>query len=198
VTSQNGSTTSTSSSAGRASAFAYEPRSTIGAAHLSRLPLPRVYLAGKISKDDWRNRLVPGLRDAEFGRPYRCDGFIYGGPFFIACDHGCSHGAGTHGVDPGCESSVAPPRWLVPSLCLDWIGRCDLLFAWIDDPTCYGTLVEIGWAQMMRKPVYIGFARHVASQDMWFAAAGPRTIGSLHSSSADALARALAYGAAIL
>ncbi len=160
--------------------------------------LPRVYFAGKIGHTDWRHTLGADLWDGEFGEPVRCERFIYCGPFFVACDHGCSHGDCTHGLGHGCKTFPVPPRWLVPSLCLEWIRRCDLFFAWIDDPTCYGTLVEIGWAQMMRKPVYIGFKSSWHYSEFWFAAMGPRTIARIHTNAAEALERALAYGAATL
>jgi hypothetical protein len=160
--------------------------------------LPRLYFAGKIGHTDWRHTLGADLWDGEFGEPVRCERFIYCGPFFVACDHGCSHGDCTHGLGHGCGANPVPPRWLVPSLCLEWIRRCDLFFAWIDDPTCYGTLVEIGWAQLMRKPVYIGFKSSWHYSEMWFAAMGPRTIARIHTSAAEALERALAYGAATL
>jgi hypothetical protein len=47
-----------------------------------------------------------------------------------------------------------------------------VIFAWIDDPTCYGTLVEIGYASAMRKPVLIGMRKEYP--DLWFA----RTLAS--------------------
>ena len=157
--------------------------------------LIRVYFAGKVGKGDWRHALVPDLRDSmgAIGTPIRCDQFVYCGPFFIACDHGCAHGPGTHGVGPNCIGETSPPRWLVPSLCFRWLRRADLVFAWIDDPTCYGTLTEIGWAHALGKPVYVGFATEELAREMWFAASGPRTGSAIHATAKAALRYALLY-----
>src|ERR1700730_9535978 len=71
------------------------------------------YLAGKISKNGWRHRLVPRLSDspwAESGpitempilKNGIAPGLHYSGPYFVACDHGCFHGPNTHGaIDDG-------------------------------------------------------------------------------------------------
>lgn len=82
--------------------------------------LPRVYMAGKVAKLDWRHRLMPGLRDAELRydeatgmvqavEPFvGYDGFQYAGPYFLADDHGCFHGPHSHGFGalhwPDCSS----------------------------------------------------------------------------------------------
>ena len=155
-----------------------------------------VYFAGKVGVRDWRHALVPGLRESQgvAAAPIRCDGFIYCGPFFISCDHGCAHGPGTHGLGPTCAGEMSPPRWLVPRLCYRWLGRADLVFAWIDDPTCYGTLVEAGWAQAMGKPLYVGFASEDLAQQMWFAGGGARMGSGVHATAEDALRCALLYG----
>lgn len=72
--------------------------------------LPRVYMAGKISKYDWRHDLTPSyaLRNVDLRydeatqsvRPvetFAVSGFEYVGPFFLADDHGCFHGPHSHG-----------------------------------------------------------------------------------------------------
>jgi hypothetical protein len=86
--------------------------------------LPRVYLAGKIGKHDWRHGLFQveqwgGRRyDGTSGPILRYnrehdlveaiapgstrDGFEYAGPYFLSDDHGCFHGQSQHGlIDPG-------------------------------------------------------------------------------------------------
>ena len=76
---------------------------------------PVVYLAGKIAKHDWREQIV-FLRDGvDAANPERdlfnpelaidCPDFIYGGPFFVSCDHGCGHGAGMHGTGAGINAT---------------------------------------------------------------------------------------------
>ena len=153
--------------------------------------LPRVYLAGKIEANDWRHDVVTGLRGAwsnDLPDPMRpetwcdwpvwpgavCDGLgDYVGPYFVSCDHACTHGASTHATSGGCnDAPVDDARAFVHRQCLDALHCADLVFAWLDDRTAYGTLVELGYAAALRKRVVIahpGDLRLV--RDMWFALA---------------------------
>lgn len=47
------------------------------------------------------------------------------------------------------------------------IDACDLMFAWIDSPDCYGTLLEIGYALGVGKVVEVRFKRGVALDELW-------------------------------
>jgi hypothetical protein len=154
---------------------------------------PRVYLAGKISKNGWRSLFVPNLRGVTVGQLVNCGRFIFGGPYFIACDHGCGHGLGAHGLDlTACTSPLgAPARWTVPSLCHHWISQADLVFAWINGPDCFNTLVEIGWAQQLELPVYVAFRNRSLARDMWFATHGPLTRSSIEAGPTAAFDEAL-------
>lgn len=149
----------------------------------------RIYLAGKISKNGWRFDLVDGLRSARDWNnafPVLRNAIFgehdYVGPFFIGCDHGCYHGEATHGVglDQGrycVEVDPALDRQAVVNLCFKAIHTADLVFAWIDSETAYGTLVEIGYALGLGKPVYVCFASGLTiTQDMWFAAAAAHRV----------------------
>jgi hypothetical protein len=159
---------------------------------------PRVYLAGKISKQDWRFDLFPIQRVGpydpledyphtmapEFPTPQwgsqgegLRDGFQYGGPYFLGCDHGCMHGRGSHGL--GAETGQvciqsAPTKTKVIRWCLQWIQECDAVFCWLDSPTAYGTLTELGYAYALNKPVFIAVPFPVLEppttwyQDLWF------------------------------
>ncbi len=144
----------------------------------------RVYLAGKVGKHDWRHQIVPDLRNAanayetppghpDFGNPFRFGRFLYTGPFFVSCDHGCYHGDGTHGIRArSCECGVtSPSRDDVVRLCRRWLDRSDVVFAWLDDPSAYGTVAEIGYAVAKRTPVFLfepTEASRVQRDDMWF------------------------------
>lgn len=95
---------------------------------------PSIYLAGKISKNDWRQGIVGDLRSAGNLSSWSHDGpdlretwpveekaifgvFDYTGPFFVSCDHGCYHaGAASHGVGAdgnGCAglAGMPPTEW---------------------------------------------------------------------------------------
>ena len=46
--------------------------------------------------------------------------------------------------------------------------QSDFVFAYIDSPSCYGTLYEIGYAKGRNKPVAVMFANPKLKNDMWF------------------------------
>jgi hypothetical protein len=50
------------------------------------------------------------------------------------------------------------------------IKNCDMLFAYIDTADCHGTLVEIGAAYVLGKPIYMVFAHGMLMEidDFWF------------------------------
>jgi len=102
----------------------------------------------------------------------------YAGPFFSGCDHGCAHdpyGPG-HAITGGCiqaatrgkdwDHSTGYRPW-VNRQCRKAIAHCDVFFAWLDDATAYGTLVEIGLAQGLGKYTVI------ATRDRWARGLGP-------------------------
>ena len=139
-----------------------------------------VYLAGKISMDDWRNviwscRCAPS-DPGYIAAGYECDvndSLTITGPFFISCDHGCYHGDNTHGVGAGNESPNCIgdfyTRENVLSICKDQIDRAEIVFAYIDQPDCFGTLTEIGYAHAKGKDIVIVFSNKKLKREMWFA-----------------------------
>lgn len=142
-----------------------------------------VYLAGKVYARCWRHKLVSGLRSASDGNwePLE-DGltcasangvqysFNYAGPFFTSCDHGCCHADNQHGNGPGCIGGHSPDnRWETYQKCRNAIDECDYLLAWIDTTDCYGTLVEIGMAVGIDRPVIVGTPIGFDWSDLWFA-----------------------------
>jgi len=128
----------------------------------------KIYLAGKVSKyGDWRAEIIGG-RQAEWlnvDEPWKTrPGIVLGkhdytGPFFIGCDHGCYHGATSHGMrgthDSYECSEIAPTAEDIVDQCLEAMRRSDLVFAWIDSPDAYGTLIEIGYAFAAGIPVAV-------------------------------------------
>lgn len=154
----------------------------------------KVYLAGKIAKNDWRHSIVDGLRSAvHIGSASHWpvlqsaifDEHDYVGPFFTSCDHGCFHGPGSHGVGVGgpsggcCVNPISPHA--VASLCLGAVSNCDLFFAWFDEDcgSAYGTLLELGWALAMEKLVVIGVHRKADTSDLWFALRASEALRSI-------------------
>lgn len=168
-----------------------------------------IYLAGKISSNDWRASILGyrpgGVCDIEeFLDPHIepplwpiKEGAIfgthaYGGPYFISCDHGCAHGSSTHGVGahdgepPPCIDAMmghgrsVPTRREVARLCLEAVRDSDLIFAYLTSTDAHGTLVEIGFALALGRRVAIAWDPRVKSADVWFAlAAGADVIGPM-------------------
>lgn len=136
----------------------------------------KIYLAGKITKNNWRNRVLNTSRIDELNVPYIIENkFKYTGPYFLSCDHGCFHGEKTHGrriEDECCCSDVYinESRQTTISKCYKWIDDADIVFCWIDDITAYGTFTEIGYATAKNKIIYIACDKKIEKEslDIWF------------------------------
>ncbi len=138
---------------------------------------PRIYLAGKIAKNDWRHTLVPELRTEHWHdrSVIVMDRFDYVGPFFISDDHGCAHGRNKHGVLDACPTSEEDPvydRNEIFEKCIRGIERCDLVFAYITSHDAFGTFFEIGLAHKAGKRIVLCFASNINIADFWFLAQG--------------------------
>jgi hypothetical protein len=168
-------------------------------------PVSRLYFAGKIGQNDWRHKLVPRLDRAiisggnanedlynpNFVLPcppqHRQAKFIYGGPFFVGCDHGGFHGPKSHGVGilregySCCVGSSGPigtgpidkQRAKVFQVNRLRLLKADWVFAYIESGDCYGTLIELGLAYAKGIPIAMGFAPELSlssRDDLWMAA----------------------------
>lgn len=139
---------------------------------------PKIYFAGKISKNDWRNDLVKlndnpswnnigrwdywGIwEDKNYKKYAPQDGFIYTGPFFVSCDHGCSHGDSTHGAGENACIQFSPTKKDIFNGCIEQINDSDYVFCWIDSLDCYGTIFELGMAHNMGKKIFIGIDKEL-------------------------------------
>ena len=101
-------------------------------------------------------------------------GAVYVGPYFLSDDHGCYHsGPNSHGVAAGgraCgEAYPGLSRPDVAKRCLSAIESATHIFCWIEDPTAYGSLVEIGYGKALNKRVDIYFKTSANLDDLWFA-----------------------------
>jgi hypothetical protein len=145
---------------------------------------PHVYFAGKIAKNDWRHPIVPELRNMQYDHgPFDAGAYIYNGPFFVACDHGCHHGPTTHGVLPASDGSYGPcflpsehaqpERREVARRALEGVRKSQLVFAYINALDCVGTIMEIGIAVQMRKPVALCIDTRIDGREFWLPAETP-------------------------
>ena len=152
----------------------------------------KIYAAGKVAQGNWRERIfgIRGVWDlddmekmtpwpeikGDDSNPFTGEDWTYVGPYALSCDHGCMHGANQHGLNAdGTGEGGAYPgvhRDEIHRRCLEAIDACTHVFAWIDDPTAYGTLVEIGYALARGKSVHVYFdsAKRSSLLDLWFAA----------------------------
>lgn len=133
----------------------------------------KFYFAGKIGVSDWRHHIVDGLRNAEWGDDVDSSSpwgelpraifktHDYVGPYFISDDHGCGHGPEQHGqaLDGSlCISNDDLPQvrreWVFKK-CLHAIHKADVVFAWLDECSVYGSLFELGYAHSLGKEVWV-------------------------------------------
>jgi hypothetical protein len=130
---------------------------------------PRVYLAGKIDKNCWRHDLVPKLRGSLWSdAPLDCDGWRYTGPFFVACDHGCTHVDTRHGAGPdGCGAAEGINRNAVFDANIRAVKQSDALVAYLTSYDCIGTIYEIAYAQEHRVPTILLFGPGVERAEFW-------------------------------
>lgn len=142
-------------------------------------------MAGKIEQNGWRHNLVPHLRSYDFSNIKSSelifDKYLYTGPFFIGCDHGCSHGNSTHGCGVGGEvicNEYNPSGKEVYDSCIKQIDQCDYVFCWLDSLDAYGTYFELGIAREKGKKIFLAISDKIfpdtinkngsAGQDLWF------------------------------
>lgn len=120
---------------------------------------PKVYLVGKIYKNDWRHELIPSLRNHQWSDgDIDCGHFIYVGPFFVGCDHGCYHGTNGHGAyldnhNDECNAENPSIFEEVALRCQNGVRRADMVFAYIETMDAIGSMVELGMATELSKPI---------------------------------------------
>lgn len=136
---------------------------------------PRVYMAGPIclpaaDEDPWRGFQLPATEyegdildevflDKQFVHENK---FIYTGPF--PATNGKSHGIySSHLCDPACYEKPE-----IIAACLSAIDRADLVLAYMDNKTRYGTIFELGYARAKRTPVLLATSIKDAPYEIWF------------------------------
>jgi len=132
--------------------------------------MKRIYFAGKVDKNGWRDKAL-GHRSMSRGEFCHCNIFIYAGPFAVGCDHGCFHRNARHGSLEACctgfigDEQVGPetmPPHKVVERCLDQVKSSDLVVAYVDRDDCPGTMLELGFAIALKKPILLFHENPVA------------------------------------
>ena len=148
----------------------------------------RVYCAGKISKNDWRRVSSPNYgvledRDQELAIRHGGVDWVYVGPWFRGCDHGCTHVPNAHAAIYECSSGdrrplsyytdSGPPglhasQRAVLRNSLHQIAKCDVFYVRLDSAEAFGTFTEVGYAYALGKPLYVDVVDAHIAKDLWF------------------------------
>ena len=136
----------------------------------------KVYFAGKVARGNWRERLLGDGCMSRRDFPFT-SGCVYGGPFALSCDHGCSHEPGTHAcaapqvgegyctfTDEHGKITDYVPRQTAVNRCLQQIKMCDRVVAYLE-ADAHGTLAEIGYASALRKPIFLWLHHSLAKDE---------------------------------
>lgn len=139
---------------------------------------PSFYAVGKITKNGWREQfnieMPNNFEEYLEARPVATHyGFTYTGPFFCRCDHGCAHLGETHAT-ANCSDGFEfrPGRVFRRS---EWqIQQSGFMFVWAgvgEDAldTAHGSLVEIGIAHALGKPILLVHHPQANLRSLWFA-----------------------------
>jgi prophage regulatory protein len=144
-----------------------------------RMSKPVIYFAGRMAGckhcTDWRDAVAGFEGLYGHGELYSdhdevlvgknivdCNTFWYGGPFII-------NGTGGHNLG---HTAFAEAHRLIWDVDKAQIERADLMFGYLEDVQAYGTLVEIGYAAALRKPIALGFSDVMERDDyreLWLA-----------------------------
>lgn len=119
----------------------------------------KIYLAGKVASGaggDWRTSILtektPAHRIDDPSQPWGIESHVVldkhhlTGPYVYGDNHG-TWGQEDHGGGYVGHARVEGQRAHIHEQCLKAIAGSDLVFAWVDDATAFGTLVEIGYAR---------------------------------------------------
>lgn len=134
--------------------YAQEQRVDLSHAHKSR------YGGIVFDPDNWepdaKSKRWPVRAKALFGR------YDYTGPYVTNLGH-CQN---DFSYDYFNRSTGQTQRAFVVEQCLAAMHRSDLVFAWVDDLSAYGTFTELGYAKALGKRVWI--AGPAEFEDLWF------------------------------
>jgi nucleoside 2-deoxyribosyltransferase len=141
--------------------------------------------------EDWRYSIAPGLKnwlargskmscsfekyaDSELASLELLGGHDYSGPYYEVRyqQHGCYDLGETNHAQSSDDSARRTFR-----ACCSNIANSDVVFAWIEDFDCFGTLWELGFAFGQGIPVFVATPEtKPAPDDLWFSFQSARAI----------------------
>lgn len=149
---------------------------------------PKIYLAGKITGDNWRH-FISDLESKHYFRAlgetipngsnceeykdieFFADDYIITGPHSIGCDHSCFHRMKSKHASTGeCVAGVGYriEEEYVYESCIHQIEKSDIVFSYINSLDAFGTFAEIGYAAACKKFIFILFKNEKIADDLWF------------------------------
>ena len=141
---------------------------------------PKVYLAGQITQNWWRNAICNnkdnrtpcvdvyvGDRDDYFNKEYDNGNCIITGPHAVGCDHSCFHDS-AHASMEGCSGGIEYTHKDIADACCHQIEKSDIVFAYIENEDAFGTFSEVGYAHGLDKFVFILFKNKELADKLWF------------------------------
>lgn len=149
--------------------------------------IPNVFLSGKVTNQDWRTSVLSDTCSHKF-EPINMGGWIYCGPFYNACRHGCVRQMqNLHGQSLGGECCFGPQKYQheIKQKCFEGVSDCDVFVVYLNAPACYGTMVEVGWAEALRKQIVVLVDSSISQElrsDFWFCTTGHPVIEVAHPS----------------
>ena len=131
---------------------------------------PKLYIAGKISTDNFREYIVPDLSYHQWGDlNIQTPIYEYLGPYTVNCKHGFFSGNGTH-ESVGNDGAIDLSKEDVINENMRALANADLVVAYISTTDCFGTLMEIGWAIAKGKRVSLLLSPDIPVHEYWFIA----------------------------
>jgi len=120
-----------------------------------------LYLAGKIAEVDWRHEVVSNLGDHIMN--WQAGTWWPVVPSSIFKMHGYTGPYYRKVAKSEQGTGMKPHR-----LCLEAVRKSDMVFAWIDDPTCYATLFEMGYAHGLGIHTVVAYPKDFDKSELWF------------------------------
>ena len=122
-----------------------------------------IMLVGKISRVDWRHAIVRSLPNAlENLDPSN------GWPILERSIHGVHDYSGPYYKNLTQEEKAEGKVAKTHRLCLEAIDASDLIYAWVDDPTCYASYFELGYAHAKGKYTVVAYPPKFDRSELWF------------------------------
>lgn len=122
-----------------------------------------IMLVGKIDVKDWRHMLVRDLAEVQ----EKIDP-SQGWPVLENAIHGIHSYVGPYFKNLSQQEKAEGKVAKTHRLCLEAVDKADLIYAWVDDLTCYASLFELGYAHAKGKYTVVCYPPDFDRAELWF------------------------------